>query len=77
MVYTPPLSAGGRRGWRCGEVCGVELNLLPNFQKGGINSTSVLRGEFLGQRGGTNFRRVEQFLHKKLKPEIFNDKKSL
>ena len=30
---------------------GAELNLLLNFQKGGLGRTSVFRGGFLGKRG--------------------------
>ena len=62
---------------------GGELNLLPNFQKGGVGRTLVFRGGFVKKRGvtflmgrggggvgGCNF-----YLKNKLKSEIFNDKK--
>ena len=45
---------------------GGGLNLLPNFEKGGLDRTSTLRGGCWKRRGV-----------KKLKFEISNDKKSL
>ena len=66
-VCTSSLSAGGRG----------EVNLLPNFQKGGeLDRTSVFiggcweRGGDFPQGGGYNFS-----IKDKLKPGIFNDKK--
>ena len=63
-------------------LLGEGLSLLPNFQKWGLDRTSVFRGGLLGKReeggGVTFFRRGEgrvQFFNKK--SEIFNDKKSL
>ena len=61
IVYTPhrchKLSAvlvegGGGGGWGVGGG----LNLQPNFQKGGLDRTSVFRGGLLGKRGVTFFR---------------------
>ena len=46
------------------------LNLLPNFEKGGLARMSSFRGGLL--RGGCNF-----YIRNKLKSEIFYDKKSL
>ena len=54
-------------------ACG--LNLLPNFQKGGLDRTSTLRGGLLEKRGSLSGG-VAIFTPKKpLKSEIFNDKK--
>ena len=59
-----PLSAGG-------------LNLLSNFEKGGLDRTSALRGVFLEKREVTFFRGVAIFTKKINKSEMFNNKKSL
>ena len=72
-VHPPPLTfcwLGGRGGG---------LNLLPNSQKGGLDSTSTLRGGLQEKRVVTFFRGVAIFTKKKnkLKSEIFNNKKSL
>ena len=56
---------------------GGELDLLPNFQTGGLNRTSTLRGG-CWKRGITFFMGSCNFYKKtKLKSEIFNGKKSL
>ena len=55
--------------------CWGGLNLSPNFQKGGLDRTSTLRGGCWKRGGVTFFRGGLQFLHKKLKSEIFNNKK--
>ena len=53
------------------------MSLRPNFQKGGIDSTSSFRGRSW-ERGGDFFQGGLQFSHKnKLESEIFNDKNSL
>ena len=47
---------------------------------GGLDRTSTFRGGLLGERGVTLFREGEGvaiFTNKKLKSEIFNNKKSL
>ena len=63
-VHPPPFLLGG-------------LNLLPNFQKEGLDRTSTLRGGNFERRGrgGCNFAKNEKL--KSEKSEIFNDKKSL
>ena len=61
-VHHPPFC----RGWG-------GLNLL-NFQKGGYGRASTLRGGCWKRRGNF-FQGVLQFLQKKIKFEIFNDKK--
>ena len=66
-VHSPPISAGG-------------LSLLPNFQKGGLTGSQFLVG-LLGKTevtftgGGRG--RWSSFYIKKIKFEIFNDKRSL
>ena len=52
------------------------LNLLPNFQKGRDLQDLYFERVLLGKRRVTLFRGL-QFLQKKLKSEIFNDKKNL
>ena len=62
---------------------GGGLNLLPNFQKVGLDRTSNFRGRLVGKRwvtffggggegGGSKF-----YIKDKLKSEILNDKKQL
>ena len=48
-VHSPPLP---QTFWGVGGG----LNLQPNFQKGGLDRTSVFRGGLLGKRGVTFFR---------------------
>ena len=60
--------------------CRREIERLTSYQifkKFELDRTSTLRGGLLEKRGDF-FQRALQFLQKnKLKPEIFNDKKSL
>ena len=56
---------------------GTGLNLQPNFQKWGLDRTSTGRGGIAGKEGMTFLWGVPIFTHKKIKSEIFNDKKSL
>ena len=53
------------------------LNFQPNFQKGGGLVGPQLLERVAGKEGMTFFMGVMQFSHKKLKSEIFNNKKSL
>ena len=52
------------------------MNLLPNFQKGGAQDLNFEKG-VAGKEGVTFFRGVAIFTKKKLKSEIFNDKKKI
>ena len=67
-------------------ICwGEELNLLPNFQKGGgLDTTLIFRGRLVGKRGGGDLfegggGRGEEgsnfYIKNNQKSEIFNDKK--
>ena len=67
-VHSAPISAGG-------------LSLLPNFQKGGLDRISIFSGVAGKDRGhfyrGGGRGRWSSFYIKKIKFEIFNDKRSL
>ena len=85
IVCTTPISAGGLRRW------GGWVNILPNFQKGGLHKVSIFRGGLLGMRVMTFFKGwgwgrgkgrekgvcAVLYIKNKLKSEIFNDKKIL
>ena len=53
------------------------LDVLPNFQKRGLDRTSTLRGGCWGKEGVTFRGWGCNVYKKKLKSEIFNNKKSL
>ena len=55
------------------------MRLQPNFQKGGggLAGPQILEGVARKEGGDFFQERCLQFSHKKLKSEIFNDKKSL
>ena len=43
------------------------LNLIPNFQKGGLDRTLLFREEVAGKEGGDLFEGGKQYLNKKTK----------
>ena len=58
-------------------ICWEGLNLLPNFQKGGLGKNVIFRGGDWWERAGDHFEgRGVQFLQE-LNSEIFNNQKSL
>ena len=69
-MHPPPFLLEGGSGGR-------GLNFQPNFQKEGLGRTSTFR-EGCWERGDDFFHWGDAiFTHKKLKSEIFNNKKSL
>ena len=55
-----------------------ELNVLPNFQKGGgeLDMITIFRRGLLGKTEVRFFRGLQLLRKNKLKSEIFNEKKS-
>ena len=54
-------TCGGGHGYCAPTVSSRVLNFLPNFQKGGLDQTSIFRGSLLGKRRVTFFRGITLF----------------